>query len=306
MGSTDLSKEKNPEWSQQRLFLKVLVEGSATLLYYEGQNLVRFFYSVPDSAIKQLIYKEYYVNANEVAVNNKFHEQLWIEVRCTGTSTSVIDQIGYRRSDLVKYFKNYNECIGNIALVYGKKDKKGSFHLKIAPGVNYTTMSNSNNIYDRFDVDFDDQIGFRLGLEAEFILPFNKNKWGFLAEPTYQYFNATKQSSRYAAIIKFNSVEFPIGLRYYLYFNHDMKIFLNAIFIPSLCLDLNSTLTYNYNFATPMDIRTNISAAFGGGIGIKRYSAEVRYYTNRDFLTDYASMLTNYQRFSFILGYRLF
>lgn len=31
---------------------------------------------------------------------------------------------------------------------------------------------------------------FRFGLEAEFVMGFNNNKWAFLLEPTYQQFES--------------------------------------------------------------------------------------------------------------------
>lgn len=52
-----LSKTRDPEWSQQIMFLKVLVEGNASLYYYEKNGLIRFFYSTAaDTIVNQLIY----------------------------------------------------------------------------------------------------------------------------------------------------------------------------------------------------------------------------------------------------------
>ena len=36
---------------------------------------------------------------------------------------------------------------------------------------------------------------FRFGLEAEFVMGFNNNKWAFLLEPTYQQFESEGNSS---------------------------------------------------------------------------------------------------------------
>src|ERR1700690_3644254 len=54
-----LRSERNPIWSEQKLFLKVLVEGKATLYFYQGGNIVRYFYEVNGLAVQQLIYKRY-------------------------------------------------------------------------------------------------------------------------------------------------------------------------------------------------------------------------------------------------------
>ncbi len=216
--------------------------------------------------------------------------------------------LNYRKSDLVKYFKQFNECSGTVPLVYGedKSMKKHSFHLKVTAGLNYSGMSISSNLDDRYNVDFGQQLGFRAGIEAEYVLPFNRNKWAILFEPTYQYFNATNQTESLEATIHFNSVEFPVGLRYSFFLKPELKLFLDAFAIPATDIVINSSIQYHYNFASPWEISTSGNFAFGGGIGYKRYSAELRYYTNRDFLVDKSAMFTKYQRISAIFGFKLF
>jgi hypothetical protein len=307
MGGSDLSKQRDPEWEQKQLFLKVLVEGKATLYEFESGPMSRYFYSVSDS-ISQLIYKEYYKNSDEIAVNNGFHDQLWTNARWANTTTSVIEQISYRKSDLVKYFKNFNECRGDKPIVYGENNstKKHPFHFRVTAGLNYTSMSISSNLHSQYNVDFGSQLEFRGGIEAEYILPFNRNKWALLVEPTYQYYNATNQSETLEATIHYNTIEFPIGLRYYFFLNPELKVFIDAYAIPGFDVKINSSIQYHYNYATLWETSTSGNFAFGGGIGYKRFSAEIRYYTNRDFLVDISSMFTKYQRISAIFGFKLF
>jgi hypothetical protein len=88
MDGGNLSKQRDPEWEQRQLFLKVLVEGKAILYGYEDGPILRFFYSLSDS-ISQLVYKEFYLNSDEVATNNTFRNQLWTYVRCQSTSSDV-------------------------------------------------------------------------------------------------------------------------------------------------------------------------------------------------------------------------
>ena len=45
---------------------------------------------------------------------------------------------------------------------------------------------------ETFDLKFDSNTNVSLGIEAEFILPFNKNKWAIIFEPTYQYYKTEK------------------------------------------------------------------------------------------------------------------
>ena len=66
------------------------------------------------------------------------------------------------------------------------KTEKDWFNLSIRPGMNYATLSIGNDLtLSITNIDFGNKLGFRLGLEAEFVLPFNKYKWAIIVEPTY-------------------------------------------------------------------------------------------------------------------------
>jgi len=302
-------RERNPEWSQERLYLKVLVEGKAMLYYYEKNGLVGFFYSVSDTIINQLIYKEYYAENNQIAENFKFREQLWSNVRCANTQMNSVENIRYNTSELEQYFNKYNRGEGNLPVVYGKKERKDSFHLKISPGINYSSVIIANTGNERYNTAFNNQINFRMGLEAEFIMPFNMNKWGILFEPSFQYFNAEKQTSTTKVTLHSNSIEFPVGLRYYAFLNQKLKLFADAMYIPQFSIGFNSTLVHQTTISsilpTTMELKNSQSYALGGGIGYKKYSAELRYYTNRDIFNGYMSWYSDYQKFALILGYRI-
>ena len=313
----NLSKTRDPEWSQEKLFLKVLVEGKANLYYYENSGLILFFYSTStDTVVNQLVYKEYFEQKNKdfveefaISVNNKFHQQLWVNVKCANTREADIEKIAYRKSDLVKYFQNYNDCSGITNMVFEKKKGNKSFHLKISPGINYSYLSVINTYDKNYSTDFENQLNFRIGLEAEFILPFNKNKWGILFEPTFQYFSDEVQKTNYNVIIDLNTIEFPIGLRHYFFLNKEIKLFADIIFIPSYGFYFNSTFERQYTTSsilpTYLEIKPSHSFAFGGGLGYKKLSAEIRYYTNRNLLNNYASWYSDYRRFSLILGFTI-
>ena len=44
-----VSSQSSPEWSHEEIFLKVLLEGGASLYFYEDGSLQRFFYSLSDT-----------------------------------------------------------------------------------------------------------------------------------------------------------------------------------------------------------------------------------------------------------------
>lgn len=86
-----LSSYRTPLWKHEQLFLKVLVEGKASLFYYYDGEFERFFYSVNDTSIKQLVYKEF-LNANgQVVPNNSFIQQLFNHVNCSVKNINAIE-----------------------------------------------------------------------------------------------------------------------------------------------------------------------------------------------------------------------
>ena len=294
--ASTFSKTRNPEWTQEQVFLKVLVEGKATLYYFERNGLIRFFYSVPDSAIKQLIYKEFISENEKISENFTFRGQLWNDVKCSTTIMSDVESLNYKKNDLERYFRKYNECNGSLSVDYIKKEKKEFFHLRITPTLNYASLSEISG--GPSNIDFGSQLNYSIGLETEFILPFNKNKWGILFEPTYQYFKAEAPHDTYIAVADYKSIECLLGLRHYFFLSQNLKLFLNFQYIPSFSYDFNSKIYKK-------EVESSSSIAFGGGVGYKKISAEMRYYVNRNLLNNYNSISTDYHRISLIMGFKI-
>lgn len=297
MTAASLSKDRNPEWSQELIFLKVLVEGKATLYYFERDGLIRFFYSLSDSAAKQLIYKEFVSDNGKVSGNITFRGQLWNDLKCATTKMSDVESINYRKNELEKYFRKYNECNGSLSQDYNRKEKKNLFHLKIAPGINYASTKEllSGTTY----IDFGKKITYSLGLEAELVLPFNKNKWSLIFEPTYQYFKSETERNLHTVSMDYKSMECQIGLRHYFFLNQYLKLFVNAEYLPMFRLKFNSIIDTK-------GVDAVSSMAFGGGFGYKKLSVEFRWYSNQDLLASHSSMSTDYQRIGAIFGFKIF
>ena len=161
---------------------------------------------------------------------------------------------------------------------------------------NYPTMNAS--------IRYDNTLSFRIGIEAEYILPFNKNKWGFILEPTYQYYTSKKMVPNYNSLVTVNSgfVEFPIGLRYYYFLNSDLKIYLNGFYIPVYTINLISST--KFNDSSNKDITPDQSFAIGGAVEYKNVNLEVRYYSAKNLLSSYAYYSTDYSRVAVIIGYK--
>lgn len=306
----NLSSERNPVYKKKTLFLKVLVEGEANLYSYESGNMIRFFFSKNELEIEPLVYKEYRVSYNKIGENNMYKQQLWKGLSCPSMAKSEVDDMKYRKSDLVAYFLQYNECSNSDFVNYDNKKKRDFFSLTLRPRLRNTSLSTSNSLYSYRGMDLGGKLSFGLGIEAEFIFPFNKNKWAVILEPTYQSYKNEKTTEEYGGIttrVKYNSIELPLGVRHYFFLNNNSKIFINASYVMEVKQSSSYDFIRNGGNVSSLDIRPDNSMSFGVGYKFQnKYSIEARYQTNKNILSDYVFWSSDYQTFSVIFGYSIF
>ena len=305
---TSISTEKDPIWKQEKLFLKVLVEGKANLYAYEDDNLVKFFYSMNGgNTVDQLVYKEYKVDMNLVK-NTSFRQQIWKDLQFKGSYMNEVQNMPYTAEALGKYFTYYDSSFGNTVSQIKPVEKKSYLNLKLTPGVNFSSGSMSIPVgvgKPLLPVTFESNQSFRLGLEAEWLFAFNKYKWAFVFEPTFQSYSPKAGPNN--GTIDYSSVEFPLGVRYYYHLNDQTRIYLNGFYIPGFAMNFNSTIKYTPETNVPksFDVKSSGNLAFGGGVDYKKFSFEARYYADRT-LSDEPYLNPVYKRFSLILGYKIF
>ncbi|MBD0850879.1 porin family protein [Maribacter arenosus] len=311
-----LSNDMNPNFNKETLFLRVLVEGKANLFEYVDSNLKRYFYSKENSNIEQLVFKSYTTINNTVGKNNRFRQQLWNDLKCPYFKMGKFESLNYKKKELVRLFNDYSEC-HNIDLVHFEpKQKRDLFNLTIRPRLNSSSLEIQNSISSSRNIDFGSKIGFGFGLETEFILPFNKNKWAFAIEPTYQTFKSKKTTNvsfvsggEILAEVEYSSVEVPVSLRHYFFLDNNSKIFVDASFIFDL--SSKSLLTFKRADGSSLDndleIDSRNNLAFGIGYKLQdKYSLEMRYQASRELLGDYSFWDADFKTLSIILGYSLF
>lgn len=311
----NLSNDKNPIFKEEELFLKVLVEGKATLYQYIDSNLKRYFYNKENSNIEQLIFKRYKTTENKIGENNRFKQQLWNDLKCPNFKMSKIENLDYKKSMLTNFFVEYNNCNNQEYVNYEEKQKRDLFNLTIRPRINNSSLTIQNFVSNSRNTDFENKISFGFGVEVEFILPFNKNKWAIAIEPTYQNFKAEKTTNvnnvsggMLIANVDYSSIEVPIGLRHYFFLNNNSKIFINASYIFDLSSKSSIEFTRNDGSnLNSLEVETRNNLAMG--IGYKhndKYSLEVRFQTNREILGNYSFWSSRYKTLSIIFGYSLF
>jgi hypothetical protein len=295
-----LSNDKDPKFKNEKLFLKVLIEGEASLFKYKDNSITRYFYQTGLLGINQLIFKKYKTTENKVRTNNEFRRQLYNNLKCSDISIDDLKSIDYGKKGLLEIFKKYNYCNNSEFINFEEKVSSDLFNLNIRPGLNSSSLVIDNNHLNDRRMDYGNELAFRIGLEFEFIMKFNKNKWAVIIEPTYQSFKAKDKiiTNIINPNVNYKSIELPVGLRHYLFLNNNSKMFINGSFIYDIVLH-----------SQVRNLDTASSNNFAMGIGYnynKKYSVELRYQTKRNLTKGYVLWNSDYKTISLIFGYTLF
>jgi len=315
-----LSETRAPEFQEEQLFLEELLQGNARLYRYRDENLIRYFYSVDEQAIEQLIYKRYTLSkGSNVGINRTFQEQLRRDLSCHHDKIRAVEKVKYLKKDLVKYFTDYNACQGsNYQLNDRKKDNIGNlFNLYLKGGLRQSSLFIDHLQSNSRDVEFGNQLGLRLGIEAEFILPFLNNKWAVTLESNYNTFKSETEITylRTAAItrstivsVNYKAIDNPIGLRYFIFFNEQSKLFVGANYVFSASLGENILAERRSVVDLDIDSIFLVSNNFGLSVGynhLDKYNIELKYEFQRNFLS-YLYWSSKYSNITLSAGISIF
>ena len=258
-----------------------------------------------------MIYKRYKADEVNIGTNNYFRQQLINTFKCDAIKKNVLENLSYNEKSLTKVITQYNTCFGSTSASFQKERKKGAlFNFNLRPGIrsaSYVIKGQRGTSAEL--IDFGNQTSFRFGIESEFIFPFNKNKWTFIAEPTYQsYKSSVEGDTPFGSLlsqdssIDYKSIELVTGLRHYFFLNQNLKLFVNASY-TLFSVNLNSTISL---IGIEFDVKPTGNFVFGGGLKYNRYSLEIRYLTDKDLLRvpQYANSV--YNGASLVFGYTLF
>lgn len=301
---------------KKTVFLKVLMKGAANLYLYRDANVRRFYHQKSEGDISILVYKEYLNDDNKIAKNDDYKKTLWNALKCNAISVNAVNNTDYNQQDLMRLYEIYNNtCQNQLDYKFERRKRENVFNLNIRPGINLASVSldNPGNQFTTSisDLDFDQEASLRIGLELEYILPFNKNKWSLFIEPTYNYYssekiyNSTPLSSTerpVTASVDYSSIEVPFGVRHYSFLSDNSRLFLNVAYI----FDFSLESKINYSTSVNYESETDGNLAIGIGYNYKgKYSVEARFHTNRNILSDYITASADYKNIALIFGYTL-
>jgi len=239
----------------KKKFLKVLIEGEASLYEYSKGSPI-FFYNIKGSDVTQLVYKKYVDAKNLTRENTEFRKELFDNLKCNSFTFERFLNIDYLKDELTDLFEDYNQCVNSEYSNFQTNLTKSVF--SINANVGFTSSSVNSSYYfsssgERYDgeVDFDNQINLLVGLEFETKLAFNRNKWAFFVAPSYQSYKETTKEAflreQYIGdlTVKFSYLEIPFGVRHYMYLsNNRANISISVAYAPVIFFDKNESYMF--------------------------------------------------------------
>ncbi|MEA1898321.1 MAG: hypothetical protein U9N53_11750 [Bacteroidota bacterium] len=305
----NVDDNRNPVWSDEVIFLKTLVEGEASLYVYREGNLVRYFYKSSSSKpIEQLVFKHYRVEALTMGSNKYYQQQLFNNIRIYEMDLKDYETIEYKESELIEYFLNYNNSKGVSSIRYKTLKDRESFNLKVVGGFSLAAeFKAENDVIDR-ELIFDPFFSFTIGLEAEYILPFWKNRFSLFFNPAFVYFKGEEEITRvfltientYLYEINYAAIDLPFGFRYYAFINNQSKAFIDLAFVTGLYL--NSEITMDSSEYLNLQGANNFR--LGAGYSIGKHSLSLNFDYNKDLLGDYPTWDSSYNRLTLMFKYQ--
>lgn len=311
---SNLVAERYPVFNEETLMLKKLVVGTASLYGYTDQSLIRFFYSMDDGAVQQLVWKKYRISGTKIGENNQFRQELFNAFQCESISQAVFEKVRYQERELIDLFNDYNACINGTvdadpsAISESKKDL---FNLVLKGGIRNNNLTvDLDPVTNRQNVkEFPSETSVQFGIETEFIFNFNKNKWSALLEAYYYQYNTTFRDSRVIIPdivttlntyeLKYAAIEFIVGGRYSMFVGDQSRIYIMA----GLATSLPTENDFLFQGESRDEAVVTSNASFGVGFNYGRFYAEGKLGLNKPLLD---SRTSEYNSFSFLLGYSFF
>ena len=249
----DLDDKREPDFQEEQVFLRQLLDARAASLYiYQDSQVKRFFYSKENSDPKPLIFKKYLDANNKVATNAYYKQQLFNQFDCGNLNAEALKNTDYNQEDLLKFFKEINACKGESYEIIDGHKEPVKINIAVKAGANHSTFSLEQQPWER-TIEMESKVTYTVGLEGEYILPSFNQKLGFFGGIFYTSYNSTGEGVFYNGSrnilpttfmgtrgvfnISYSSVEIPLGVRYYLHLGSNSKMILHAAYSPSVTFD---------------------------------------------------------------------
>ncbi|MCJ8154909.1 hypothetical protein MKJ01_14155 [Chryseobacterium sp. SSA4.19] len=301
-----LSTSKDFTSNEERLLLKLIVEGDISLYSYSDGSVTRFFYKKSDdNEIKPLRYKEYLVNNTQIKKNEEYKKQLnQIFINNKNISETDIDGLSYNENQLKKVFKIYNNI--NDPEKTNRNGKGNNFNIYLKPGIgfsNYKILPPSDNL--SIGVRKEDKIIFRAAVELEYVLPFNKGKWAIFLEPAFLSAKfAVTDYNRRNFEVNYSSLQIPLGVKYNMFINQRSKVYVAGLLQYNMMLGKHTFSSDNRSYTGD----DRVYPSFAAGYNYDKFGIEIKWGVIPLFSSSYYGQYHNFgmDGINLSVSYKLF
>jgi len=313
--TNELDKNYNPNFVNKTLFLKVLVEGEATLYQYVNANGYHYYLKKGSNPIEPLVHKKYYRSANYIAENNSFQNQLLEAFKDKIINSDAAFKLNYDKKDLIKYVNAYNANFTNQKTENFSKSQH-IFNTKVKAGLGISDFEITGNFVgnNAYTEPYGKKTYPNFAVELEYILPFNNNKWAAFLEANFQSYKSELEVIKVAnsqggvfvdrklnLVADYKMLNLPLGIRHYFYLNNSSKIFVGGELISSFVfkkvvfIDTNRPLDSD---AFKLRLGANLGYVFNDKFGL-----EIKY-NQTNLLQEYVNWSSKFQTISVSMTYR--
>jgi hypothetical protein len=296
----ELSSSPQPKYRHDTAMLKLLVEGRASLYLYQKKRLTRYFFRLNGAAPTPLISKQYLGPDGYAHANQEYIKLLADSLSCSAPDFPDPTTVPFELKSLTRFFVAYNKCVRSAFTDYWTKTGKSVFHLYIRPGVDlsaFTVTDNFNLVPSKHS--YGSEASFRFGVEGEFILPINRNKWSVLLEPVYRSYHSSSDESGFN--VDYKAIQLQLGARYYFFLGSQTKFFLSA----ALCSNFSLTSTVESD-GSYLNTLSHLGGTFSAGFRLKdRVGIEVNFALPQNILDNYYYFRSTLSTTSLIFSYRI-
>ena len=290
------------------LLARVVIDGQATFLTTKVNDELLYVIQIEDQAPQVLMYKKYILNDGKIRERKGFQKQLFDANPCEQPlDTKLFLDVKYRLNEISNIVTGFNDCLGSASENYNKKRTKGQFNLLVKANVVFNNfqkagfgygegLSSDGSNFAEFPIS--NQTTFGIGLELEYMLPFNNKRWSIFTNPMYQYLqkdSATRTDGLFYAFstsnvctytVDLSYIELPIGVRYFFVQSNNINAFVNVAFGTNIVLSDASNLEFvDADIVVEERIISSSSNSFitiGGGVRINsKFDVYVNYYASK-------------------------
>lgn len=214
-----------------------------------------------------------------------------------------IENLNYKKRELVKIFEKFNNCKTSDYDASYKNKNEVNINLSPRLGVNRAKLA-VNSAVSSFDMNFDSAMNLRLGLEFEYVLAFNNGKWGALLESYYNTYKGEIVTEEYEASVDYKYLNVSFGLRHYMYLNEKSKVFVNGNYIVPVVGFSNPEIKHSYR-SLPINSANHVALGIGYNFNDK-FSIEAKYEFHNEIFAGIGGVGSDFNNASINIGYNLF